>query len=90
VRLQQRVRDLEAENATLRGATRASDRGLVAALEGRATEAVVVSPGEQPGASEAARELTGTDQARVPSAPSASPVSRCMVHFSSAAAPSFR
>jgi hypothetical protein len=50
-RLQQRVRDLEAENATLRGVTRPSDRGLIAALEERATGAVVVSPGEQPGAS---------------------------------------
>jgi len=50
-RLQQRVRDLESENAALRSATRPGDRGLVAALEDRASEAVVVSPGEEPGES---------------------------------------
>ena len=55
-RLQQRIRDLEAENATLRGATSAGDRGLVAALQEHATEAVLVTPGEQPGASKVETE----------------------------------
>lgn len=35
-RLQQRVRDLETENTTLRGETKPGDRGLIAALEERA------------------------------------------------------
>jgi hypothetical protein len=50
-RLQQRVRDLEAENAKLRGATNPGDRGLIAALEERASEVVTVSPGQEPGSS---------------------------------------
>src|SRR5262245_23119283 len=48
-RLQQRVQDLEAENASLRKAEPPGARGLTAALETRATEAVTISPGEQPG-----------------------------------------
>lgn len=55
-RLQQRVRDLEAENVTLRGATNPGDRGLVAALQDNAVEAVVVTPGAQPGASKVETE----------------------------------
>jgi hypothetical protein len=49
-RLQQRVRELEAENASLRGGGNSGDRGLISALQQRATEAVVVTPAEQPGA----------------------------------------
>ncbi len=55
-RLQQRVQDLEAENAALRGGANAGDRALVAALEEKATDAVVVTPGEQPGASKVETE----------------------------------
>jgi hypothetical protein len=55
-RLQQRVRDLEAENTSLRGSGNPGDRGLVAALQERATDAVVVTPGEQPGASKVETE----------------------------------
>jgi hypothetical protein len=50
-RLQERVRQLEAENAALRSPTASGDRGLVAALTERATEAVVESPGPRPGTS---------------------------------------
>src|SRR5262245_156666 len=45
-RLQQRVKDLEAENATLRGGGAPSDRGLLTALQQRASDAVVETPGE--------------------------------------------
>lgn len=55
-RLQQRVRDLESENASLRGATKPGDRGLIAALEERASEVVTVSPGEAPGSSQVETE----------------------------------
>src|SRR4029453_13625296 len=55
-RLQQRVRDLEAENAPLRGGASAGAPGLVAALQKRATDAVVVTPSEQPGASKVETE----------------------------------
>jgi hypothetical protein len=55
-RLQQRVRDLEAENARLRGSTNPGDSGLVTALQQRATGAVVVTPAEQPGTSKVETE----------------------------------
>jgi len=50
-RLQQRVRDLEAENSTLRGENARERQGLAAALQSRATEAVVVTPSEGTGTS---------------------------------------
>jgi hypothetical protein len=48
-RLEARVRELEAENAQLRGQREQGAGGLAAALEERATEAVTITPGTEPG-----------------------------------------